>query len=396
MTMPIAIDTGSTDLVCFSHLRWNFVYQRPQHLLSRFAAKGRVFYIEEPVFASAPSHLVHTRGNSGVDVVVPHVAHGDDVTEALKNLLNEFFVQQQIQNYALWFYTPMHLPWTRHLKPLAVVYDCMDELSAFKGAPPESREREMELLRWADLVFTGGLSLYEAKRQQHHSIFAFPSSIDTPHFARARTLTTEPEDQACIPGVRLGFFGVIDERMDLSLIAGIAAARPNWHLVMIGPVVKIDPAELPKMSNIHYLGMKSYDELPAYLAGWDIAMLPFARNDSTRFISPTKTPEYLSAGLPVVSTSINDVIRPYGEAGVVHIADSPEEFIAAAEKGLAEDATQRLRLVDSMLSQTSWSRTWGRMAELLEDVVKRHTHQDAQSPAASSRLAAAAAAGGRA
>ena len=391
----MAVDTGSTDLICFSHLRWNFVYQRPQHLLSRFAAKGRVFYIEEPVFASKPSRLVHTRGNSGVDVVVPHVADGDDVTEVLRNLLNEFFVQQQIQNYALWFYTPMHLPWTRHLKPLAVVYDCMDELSAFKGAPPELGEREMELLRWADLVFTGGLSLYEAKRQQHHSIFAFPSSIDTPHFARARTLTTEPEDQAGIPGVRLGFFGVIDERMDLSLIASVAAARPNWHLVMIGPVVKIDPAELPRMSNIHYLGMKSYDELPAYLAGWDIAMLPFARNDSTRFISPTKTPEYLAAGLPVVSTSINDVIRPYGEAGVVHIADTAEEFIAAVEKGLAEDATQRLRLVDSMLSQTSWSRTWGRMAELLEDVVKRRTHPDAQSHAASSRLAAAAA-GGRA
>ncbi len=249
--------TGSTDLVCFSHLRWNFVYQRPQHLLSRFAAQSRVFYIEEPVFIDGKSHMAHSRGNSGVDVVVPHISHAENSREILPILLDAFFLEHQIHTYALWYYTPMHLSWTRHLKPVAVVYDCMDELSAFKGAPLELKDRELELLQWADLVFTGGQGLYEAKRHQHRCMYPFPSSIDAPHFARARTVTTEPVDQASIPGVRLGFFGVIDERMDLDLIAGVAAARPDWHLVMIGPVVKIDPVTLPQSPNVHYLGMKS-------------------------------------------------------------------------------------------------------------------------------------------
>jgi glycosyltransferase involved in cell wall biosynthesis len=388
-----ANNADTFDLVCFSHLRWDFVYQRPQHLLSRFAAEGRVFYIEEPVFTTHKSHLVHSRRNSGVDVVVPHVSNTDDVTSTLQFLIDDFFRQQQIHSYALWFYTPMHLPWTRHLKPVAVVYDCMDELSGFKGAPPEMKEREAQLLQWADLVFTGGHSLYEAKRQQHHSIYPFPSSIDAPHFARARTITTEPDDQANIPGLRLGFFGVIDERMDLDLIAAVAAMRPEWHLILIGPVVKIDPASLPQLPNIHYLGMKTYDELPCYISGWDVAILPFARNDSTRFISPTKTPEYLAAGLPVVSTSIRDVIFPYGNAGIVHIADTPEEFIVATEKALAEDPAQRVKRVDALLSQTSWSRTWGRMAELLEDAIQRRK-RPASVPRAAKQLAAAAAAGG--
>jgi UDP-galactopyranose mutase len=237
--------------------------------------------------------------------------------------------------------------------------------------------------------------LYEAKRGQHHSIYPFPSSIDAPHFARARTITTEPDDQTSIPGLRLGFFGVIDERMDLDLIASVAAMRPEWHIVLIGPVVKIDPAFLPQLPNIHYLGMKTYDELPSYIAGWDVAILPFAHNDSTRFISPTKTPEYLAAGLPVVSTSIRDVICPYGNAGVVHIADTPEAFIAATEKALAEDSPQRLKRVDALLSQTSWSRTWGRMAELLDDAVQRRK-RTAPAPREAKQLAAAAVASGQA
>lgn len=394
MRVTMRTQSGRVDLVCFSHLRWNFVYQRPQHLLSRFALQGRVFYVEEPVPTQGESHLQLSRGDSRVQVAVPHISEKENAVERLRSLLDNFFEKQNIKSYALWYYTPMHLPWTRHLSPVAVVYDCMDELSAFKGAPLELKDLEAELLRSADLVFTGGHSLYAAKRHQHRNIYAFPSSIDAPHFARARTFTAEPPDQASIPGVRLGFFGVIDERMDLKLIAGIAAARPDWSLIMIGPVVKIDPAELPRLSNIHYLGMKSYDELPSYLAGWDMAMLPFARNESTRFISPTKTPEYLAAGLPVVSTSIKDVISPYGTLGIVHIGDTPDAFIQGVEKGLAEDATERMRRVDALLSQTSWSRTWGRMAELLDDVVHRRMRSAVTRPVVQKQLAAAAASGG--
>ncbi|HEX8748177.1 MAG TPA: glycosyltransferase, partial [Pyrinomonadaceae bacterium] len=231
-------------------------------------------------------------------------------------------------------------------------------------------EREEELFRRADLVFTGGQSLYEAKRELHQNIYPFPSSIDATHFVRARSVAVEPEDQREIPHPRLGFFGVIDERMNMELLAGIADARPDWHLVIIGPVVKIDEADLPRRSNLHYLGGKQYSELPAYLGGWDVALLPFALNESTRFISPTKTPEYLSAGRPVVSTSIRDVVRPYGQLNLVRIADTVEEFVASCEEAMSEDAEKRVREVDAFLAETSWDRTWGRMSELIEDVVQ--------------------------
>jgi glycosyltransferase involved in cell wall biosynthesis len=361
------------DLVCLSHLRWDFVYQRPQHLLSRFACEGRVFFIEEPIYGDGPARLDVQERDCGVRVVVPHLPHetagGEATEEALRGMINALLREQGIDSYLLWYYTPMACAWTRHLNPLAVVYDCMDELSAFKGASPVLREREAELFTRADLVFTGGQSLYEAKRTQHQCVYAFPSSIDAPHFAQARSIAAEPADQADIPRPRIGFFGVIDERMDLELLDRVAEARPDWQLVIIGPVVKIDPESLPRRANIHYLGGKSYAELPAYLSGWDVALLPFARNESTRFISPTKTPEYLAAGCPVVSTSIRDVVRPYGEQNLVYIADTPQEFVAAIEAAMASDTEERLRKVDAFLSQTSWDRTWKRMTELIEDVV---------------------------
>jgi UDP-galactopyranose mutase len=302
--------------------------------------------------------------------------------------MQQFFMERQITDYGLWYYTPMALSWLRDPNPAFVVYDCMDELSGFHNAPTEMRQREAELIRSADLMFTGGHHLYEAKRQLHSNIYPFPSSIDVTHFARARNRFPDPADQSGIPHPRLSFFGVIDERMDLDLVFRIAQARPDWHIVMVGPVVKVDPSKLPSLDNIHYLGMKSYEELPNYIAGWDVALLPFAHNSATEFISPTKTPEYLAAGRPVVSTSIRDVIRPYGESGVVHIADEPATFIEAIEAALAEDAAGRLHKVDALLSQTSWSRTWGRMAELVDDIVQQRNAGSlrAMSAAANTRV----------
>lgn len=368
--------SGDFDLVCLSHLRWDFVYQRPQHLLSRCAKERRVFFIEEPIFDGGPARLDVSTREDGVCVVIPHLPTGEisEVTRdaVLQGLIDSLFESHAIKNYALWYYTPMALAFTRHLKPLAVIYDCMDELSAFKGAPPALREREAELFERADLVFTGGQSLYEAKRHQHPHIYAFPSSIDAAHFAQARAITEDPADQSNIARPRLGFFGVIDERFDIELLDGLAAARPEWQLVMIGPIVKIDPADLPRRENIHYLGGKSYKELPAYLAGWDVALLLFARNESTRYISPTKTPEYLAAGKPVVSTSIRDVVRPYGQQGFVHIADTVDDFVAAVEAAMNEDEHERLRQVDAFLAQTSWDRTWANMNELIEAVISAH------------------------
>ena len=387
--------SGAPDMVCLSHLRWDFVYQRPQHLLSRFAKRQRLFFIEEPIFDDGPARLDVSLRDCGVAVVVPRLPREIEGTGAVeelqRDLLDTLFIEQEIKDYVLWYYTPMAMPWTRHLRPLATVYDCMDELSAFKGAPPSLKENEAQLFERADLVFTGGHSLYEVKRHQHRNVYAFPSSIDAPHFAQARSSAPEPADQRDIPHPRLGFFGVVDERMDIELLDAVAQARPEWQLVVIGPVVKIDPAELPRRDNIHYLGGKSYAELPAYLSGWDVALLPFARNESTRFISPTKTPEYLAAGRAVVSTSIRDVVRPYGELGLVHIADTPAEFVAAVEKALGEDAAARMKKVDAFLGQTSWDQTWGRMSELVEDVVAARRARLAPRRALAAPAAAAAA-----
>jgi len=363
------------DLVCFSHLRWDFVYQRPQHLLSRFAKTRRVFFIEEPIISSENSgYLEISKRECGVWVAVPRLPTAISEKEAIamqQLLLDALFVDAEIQAPILWYYTPMAMPFTQHLEASAVVYDCMDELSAFKGAHPELQSRESRLFSFADLVFTGGRSLYEAKQHQHSDVHAFPSSIDVAHFAQARRQVDEPADQATIPHPRLGFYGVVDERMDLALLDGVAQARPDWHLVIVGPVVKIDPATLPHRANIHYLGGKSYQELPKYLAGWDVTLLPFARNESTRFISPTKTPEYLAAGKPVVSTSIRDVIRPYGDEKLVYIADAVPEFVEAIANALDQnqnDATWQNR-VDAFLSKNSWDRTWQQMNELIEHAI---------------------------
>ncbi|HEY4590726.1 MAG TPA: glycosyltransferase, partial [Thermoanaerobaculia bacterium] len=325
------------DLVCLSHLRWDFVYQRPQHLMSRFARDRRVFFFEEPIFEDGPARLDVSERPGGVRVAVPRLPHGlppEEVEAAQRDLLQGMLAGHGVSDYVLWYYTPMALGFSAGLAPAAVVYDCMDELSLFRGAPPALLERERRLLEIADLVFTGGQSLYEAKRERHPSVHAFPSSIDAEHFGRARRPCPEPADQAAIPRPRLGYFGVIDERIDLDLLAAAAGARPDWQWVMIGPVVKIDPETLPRRSNLHYLGMKAYDELPSYLAGWDAALMPFAANESTRFISPTKTPEYLAGGRPVVSTPIRDVVRPYGELALVEIAEDPEAFVAAAERSM--------------------------------------------------------------
>lgn len=362
-------DTGpihsTHDLICFSHLRWNFVFQRPQHLLTRCAVDRRVFVVEEPVWMEDTTPRLDVQNTDGVFVAVPRLPRGADAT-VMRRLIDDLIDTYRIEQFVLWYYTPMALAFTSHLAPAAVVYDCMDELSGFAHAPAELKARETELLTRADVVFTGGQSLYEAKRHLHSNIHPFPSSVDVEHFAQARTIEGDPADQASIPKPRLGYFGVVDERMDLDLLTGVADARPLWNLVILGPVAKIDPSMLPRRRNIHYLGAKTYQELPAYIAGWQVALLPFAHNEATRYISPTKTPEYLAAGKPVVSTSIRDVIRPYAHKGLVRIADSVEGFVDACEAAMIEDAVARQRDADAFLRQTSWDGTWARMRRLLD------------------------------
>jgi UDP-galactopyranose mutase len=366
------------DVLCFSHLRWGFVYQRPNHLMSRCARERRVFFVEEPVFDSGPARVVLDAVEKNVSLVVPHLPNGTPAPEAAirqRQMIDDLRARLAIRSPVAWFYTPMAFGLAQNVDANLVVYDCMDELSAFHGAPPDLKRRERDLFARADIVFTGGQSLYEAKRAHHPNVHAFPSSVDAAHFASARTGgLPEPADQRDLPRPRVGFFGVVDERMDLGLLERLAADDPARSIVIVGPTAKIDPATLPRRSNIHYLGPKTYEDLPAYLRGWDVAIMPFAMNNATRFISPTKTLEYLAAGRPVVSTPIRDVVRPFGELGLVRVG-AGASFVENVAEALREVGTpageRRVAAADAWLESTSWDRTWEAMHGLLRAAASR-------------------------
>ena len=358
-------------IICFSHLRWNFVYQRPQHLLSRFAKKYSVYFIEEPIYNEDEDDYTMYVSEENVHVVIPHLNVKQEDTNTCRNtLLKKLLHQQNITNYIFWYYSPMMYLFSKSFNPALIVYDCMDELSAFKFAPPQLRETEQELFKAADVVFTGGHSLYQAKKHLHHNIYPFPSSIEKEHFVKARIHNQEPPDQQYISHPRLGFFGVLDERFDIELIREVAMKKPAWNFILLGPVVKISHDDLPHFSNIFYLGSKSYNELPAYISGWDIALVPFALNESTKYISPTKTPEYLAAGKPVISTAITDVVKPYGEENLVSIVHSAEEFITAAENILKqENKASWLMQVDAFLADNCWDNTYAEMNAIIKNAL---------------------------
>lgn len=363
-------------IVVFSHLRWDFVFQRPQHLISQLARTRRIVWIEEPVESEEPG-LLRVASAPGVTGYRPQVPGGSrgfhhDQLPVLNALLGNLVKGEQLADSVAWLYTPMALPLARAIHPRVLVYDCMDELSLFKGAPPELVGMEEELLNEADLVFTGGRSLYEAKKSRHRAVHCFPSSVDANHFRRAAPSGTadEIEAQASIPHPRLGFYGVIDERLDIDLIDALARSHPEWQIIMVGPVVKIDPATLPRHPNIHYFGQQLYDNLPRFLAGWDVCLLPFALNDATRFISPTKTLEYMAAERPIVSTAIRDVADEYRDTAF--IGETIEQFIAGVEKALSLSEQERARLVERMravVRETSWERTAEQMNALVAQLL---------------------------
>jgi UDP-galactopyranose mutase len=369
-------------LICFSHLRWNFVFQRPQHLMSRFAREMDVIFWEEPIEIgrreTAYLKVREAEDASGVRVVVPHLPEGmpEEAREAALARLLDAHLAAVRGPLIAWYYTPMMLTFSRHVTPDLTVYDAMDELSKFKFAPEHLLGYEQELIDRADILFTGGSSLYEAKKDRHDNVHCFPSSVDRCHVATARARQFDPADQEDLPKPRLGFYGVIDERFDTELLARAAEMRPDWSFVMVGPVVKISEADLPKRPNIHYLGSKTYAQLPGYLSGWDVALMPFAMNESTQFISPTKTPEYLAGGKPVVSTPIKDVVRHYGHIQGVLIADNAEDFVAQCERALDLSRNPEsgwLAEADLLLSATSWATTQARMAGLVHDLLGTRT-----------------------
>ncbi|HEX2486216.1 MAG TPA: glycosyltransferase [Myxococcota bacterium] len=360
-------------LVVYSHLRWNSVYQRPHHLAARFARERTVVFVEEPLFpeTEAPDSWDLDWASEDLVVARPRVAvegagfpwtnlRFERMTSALLRALG-------IRHHIAWLYTPLATRLALSVGPTSVAYDCMDDLSSFLGAPPEMALREAHLLRAADVVFTGGASLYRAKRALHPNVHCVPSSVDATHFRTARDPRAASDPVPAAPHPRLGFYGVLDERFDCELVDGVAAARPDWQIMLVGPVAKIDPASLPRRPNLHYLGQRPYEELPAHLAHWDVCLLPFARNEATKFISPTKTLEYMAAEKPIVSTTIRDVVEPYGH--VVEIADDAAGFVAACEKLLAEDAQARARRAAAMrrlVARTSWDATARAMSSELE------------------------------
>jgi len=361
-------------LIVLCHLRWDFVCQRPQHLLTRLSQFYNVVVIEEPVFndksESAVDFLKIMRPADNITVYQPHTSVSefgfhDEQLAAMRPLLQNLIADGSPQ--VVWFYTPMALPLLDCFNAEAIVYDCMDELSAFNNPPPQLLEREAVLLKIADLVFTGGPSLYKAKRDRAKSVHCFSSSVDVAHFKRALNRSEPHEALANIPGPRLGFYGVIDERFDLELIKTLADLKPDWQIILIGPVVKIDPVTLPQRANIHYLGQRTYDELPLLLAGWDVCLLPFALNAATKFISPTKVLEYMAAELPIVSTKITDVYEPYGH--VVQIADDAISFVECCHRALDMTVPEKREMVAKMrivLSRTSWDKTSKEMQVLIE------------------------------
>lgn len=391
-TSTLASTHARSDLICFSHLRWNFAFQRPNHLMSLCSMRRRVFFFEEPISAA-------DEGSSRVDVsevepqllvAVPRPAPGQDANEGAREALRELCARYGIERPIVWFYTPMALEFARELPARLTVYDCVAELSTGRAAPRALPRLERELFARADLVFTSGRNLCRAKQSSHHAVFHFPSGVDVAHYWRARAVREEPPDQVGIPHPRLGFAGVIDEHIDVELLDAVATARPEWQLVLVGPMVRGDSARLPELPNIHYLGRKPYAELPVYLGGWDVALIPLMLNEATRFVSPTNTLEYLAGGKPVVSTPVPEVVSPYAERGLVRVAQGAEAFVESIDKALSEGGlgTKRAR-VDELIATASWVTTWAQIAALMDQLLLRK-HEEENPPSRRARSGKAA------
>lgn len=361
-------------LFVFSHLRWDFVFQRPQQLMSRLAQHYRICFIEEPLFATGEDAAWQaseplpqlTVWRQPAAARVPSDSRQRSCWDSCTTLRELLQSLARRQRHLAWLYTPMALPALDALDPDTVVYDCMDELSAFLHPPPGLIAQEQALFARADLVFAGGPSLYAAKRRFHRNVHCFPSSVDVAHFRQALDRNIAHPQCRRLPGPKLGYFGVLDERCDVDLLAALADCEPDWQIVLVGPIAKIDPARLPQRPNIHYTGQQPYSALPSFLASWDLCLLPFALNEATRFISPTKSLEYMAAELPVVATAVPDVVGQH--ADVIAIARTPEEFIAHCRRALAMPDGARQRMIRRMrakLAATSWEATADAMRLLL-------------------------------
>ncbi len=382
--------TQSPDLVVLSHLRWPWVWQRPHHLVVRLAAEraasgGRTYFVEEPLTADVPAPRLGTEERDGITRVWLEVPGGTDPVQYLP------FAAEGTEDYAdllldrraregrpaapdVWLYSPMALDIAEALTPGRLVYDVMDDLASFAQAPEGLRLRQRRALAEADVVFSGGRSLHRGVcALRPRGAHLFPSGVETAHYERSRALRVPRERPVA------GYVGVIDERLDLDLLRDLAAALPDWTLRIVGPVVKIDPATLPQAPNLEYPGLVPYDALPEVMAGFDVALMPFALNDATRSISPTKTLEYLAAGLPVVSTRVPDVVADYDE--VVHLADDGRQFAAACREVLQHAGADRDRRLRPIQARQEWDTIAAAMSDLLAAVPAPARVVDLRTPA---------------
>jgi len=361
-------------IVVFSHLRWRFVWQRPQQFLSRFAEKHPVLFVEIVEFDADEPRVELTSPTAGVTVlnlhVPPSMAGSPELTDVIREAVREGMAHMSIENPLLWFYNPMDAGWVLGwLENRGIVYDCMDELAQFRGAHPQLVQREKELIDAADVVFTGGIELYEKKSKQHPNTHFFGCAVEYDHFAQAQAEGPIPEDLAAIPGPRIGWFGVVDERVDYDLLREVAAKRPDLSFVIVGPAIKVDPKEFPQASNLHWLGGRDYKELPLYCRGYDVCMMCFALNEATEFINPTKALEYLATGRPVVSTAVKDVVRQYEDT--VRIAHDPDEFLAIVDDALTGGQVEMVARGIEKAKAASWENTVGEMQRLIDEAIAR-------------------------
>ncbi len=393
-------------LLCLAHLGWDYVWQRPQHILSRLAAHYRVIYVNEPRLvnpvddeypADDQPYLQQVGQTAGLTAWQPIYPHRPEVLAQWRETylrLVQTLLPPAGPPPILWFYTPTPYYFLEHIPAGLVVYDIMDNLAGFKGAASDLPEREAKVLAAADMVFTGGRSLYRKHQHAHPHLHLFSSGVEPEHFAQAlqpHTPTAPEIAELCAngssPQAILGYYGVIDERIDLHLLHTLAAENPHWAVVMVGPVTKIDPGQLPRLPNLHYPGMQPYERLPHFLKGFDVCLMPFALNQATHTISPTKALEYMAAHKPIVSTPIPDVVANWGE--VVHIATDPAEFTTAVSIALAEPPARRaarMRLEKELLARNTWDHIAVQMHEHMQRALARKRARG-QSRRASDRVA---------
>lgn len=382
---PFREDPPGPPIIAFCHLPWSGVWQRPQQFLSRLSRRHRVLFVEtycSPV-ANPENRSQPAPGYPNVTILQMHLpearwSDGHYIDLQRRRLLDEFRGSNaSYDDPILWFNDPMAVvAFAGHCAEAAIVYDCMDELAQFKGAPPELAVRERELLRVADVVFCGGRKMRDKRLPLNPNTYFYGTGVDCAHFGRVSDPALAVDPQIAALGDRvLGYFGVIDERIDYDLLAALADALPDCQIAMVGPTAKVDPAGFPQRPNLHWLGRREYADLPAITKGFAVCLMPFALNAATEYINPTKALEYLAAGRPVVSTAIAEVLTNF--ADVCHVGRSRDEFIAACRACLDTPDPAR-RAAGLQLAQAN---TWDAITAKLEAhlVASTETHAGHQN-----------------